>query len=293
MATLKRILRKPASSERGPDTGTIEAAALGTTTGAMLLGLLAGTVETRHSHQTAAPGLPDDRPGDAAPLPAAHDVWPDFAPFSFALNPKAAANADISASSSPTGERGMEIRESAAAGAMASTGDMPVSPPANSFLDSTNAGAAAASDSNLAIDGAPEQADSVNTGTVLHDISTAITATLDSSFATLNSTLSSLTASVQQLTQALPDAADFSETVSTVTQSALTAPAAVAGAFVETVFQASTAAPAADPVLLDASAAVPVAPALAPLSLGFMGQPQPDGQDTHDGAFSALGLHHF
>jgi hypothetical protein len=30
-----------------------------------------------------------------------------------------------------------------------------------------------------------------------------------------------------------------------------------------------------------------------PLHLGFLGQPTIDGHDWHDGAFSALGIHHF
>ena len=32
---------------------------------------------------------------------------------------------------------------------------------------------------------------------------------------------------------------------------------------------------------------------LPPLQLGFLGQPTADGHDVHDGAFSALGAHHF
>jgi hypothetical protein len=30
-----------------------------------------------------------------------------------------------------------------------------------------------------------------------------------------------------------------------------------------------------------------------PLQLGFLGQPTMDGHEPHDGAFSALGVHHF
>jgi len=39
---------------------------------------------------------------------------------------------------------------------------------------------------------------------------------------------------------------------------------------------------------------VPMA-ALPPMALhlGFLGQPAGDGHDMHDGAFSALGVHHF
>ncbi|MCK1710135.1 MULTISPECIES: hypothetical protein [unclassified Bradyrhizobium] len=45
---------------------------------------------------------------------------------------------------------------------------------------------------------------------------------------------------------------------------------------------------------LDTAGAVPMA-ALPPLTLhlGFLGQPTGDGHDVHDGAFSALGVHHF
>ena len=46
--------------------------------------------------------------------------------------------------------------------------------------------------------------------------------------------------------------------------------------------------------LLDTAGAIPTAalPPL-PLHLGFLGQPTIDGHETHDGAFSALGVHHF
>jgi hypothetical protein len=46
--------------------------------------------------------------------------------------------------------------------------------------------------------------------------------------------------------------------------------------------------------LLDTAGAVPIAllhPL--PLHLGFLGQPTIDGHEMHDGAFSALGIHHF
>jgi len=41
--------------------------------------------------------------------------------------------------------------------------------------------------------------------------------------------------------------------------------------------------------LLDTAGAIPTSP----LQLGFLGQPTTDGHEPHDGAFSALGVHHF
>lgn len=58
---------------------------------------------------------------------------------------------------------------------------------------------------------------------------------------------------------------------------------------------ASAAAPAQhDGLSLDTAGVVPTSllhPM--PLHLGFLGQPTIDGHDWHDGAFSALGIHHF
>jgi hypothetical protein len=47
--------------------------------------------------------------------------------------------------------------------------------------------------------------------------------------------------------------------------------------------------------LLDTASVVPTAPIMspAPPHLGFLGQPTSDSHDVHDGAFSALGVHHF
>jgi hypothetical protein len=46
--------------------------------------------------------------------------------------------------------------------------------------------------------------------------------------------------------------------------------------------------------LLDTAGAIPMALLHPPpLQLGFVGQPTSDGHETHDGAFSALGVHHF
>jgi hypothetical protein len=49
-----------------------------------------------------------------------------------------------------------------------------------------------------------------------------------------------------------------------------------------------------DVPLLDTAGAIPTSllhPI--PLQLGFLGQPTMDGHEVHDGAFSALGIHHF
>ena len=49
-----------------------------------------------------------------------------------------------------------------------------------------------------------------------------------------------------------------------------------------------------DVPLLDTAGAIPTSllhPI--PLQLGFLGQPTMDGHEPHDGAFSALGVHHF
>jgi hypothetical protein len=67
---------------------------------------------------------------------------------------------------------------------------------------------------------------------------------------------------------------------------------------VSSVFGAGPASPGPDPSahngpMFDTGGIVPIGFDHVPLQLGFLGQPHSDGHDTHDGAFSALGLHGF
>jgi hypothetical protein len=102
----------------------------------------------------------------------------------------------------------------------------------------------------------------------------------------LGDSVAAMTASVMQ-SPALHGAL---ESAATLTQGVLAAPAAAAEAMISAVFDPpATAGPAAD---LDVSSLVPVSLVPQPLHLGFLGQAH-DQHDSTDGAFSALGLHHF
>lgn len=93
----------------------------------------------------------------------------------------------------------------------------------------------------------------------------------------LNSSVSDLGANITSMVNATLDAA-------------LSVPTMAVGHLVDAVFQATPL--AADTPLIDATPLVSGLSLPAPLTLGFMGQPQQEGEAVHDGAFSALGLHH-
>jgi hypothetical protein len=123
--------------------------------------------------------------------------------------------------------------------------------------------------------------------TLLQELGGTITDLVASSLAAVSHTLDSLTTTVTQLT-------------STVTGTVGQLTDGVTG-LLHSVTDTGLAAPHDDTVAhtvgiagLDTAGAVPTA-ALPPLSLhlGFLGQPTSDGHDMHDGAFSALGVHHF
>lgn len=144
----------------------------------------------------------------------------------------------------------------------------------------------------------------------LHELGSTITDLVDTSLAAVSHTLDSLTTTVTQLTSTVtgtigqltdsvtglvggllhsvggdghdahgPDL--FNAVVTDIVSTPLASP------------QDSAATHDIDIAGLDTAGAVPMA-ALPPLTmhLGFLGQPG-DGHDLHDGAFSALGVHHF
>ncbi|QQO21459.1 hypothetical protein JJB98_16730 [Bradyrhizobium diazoefficiens] len=140
-----------------------------------------------------------------------------------------------------------------------------------------------------------------NTITTLVDTSlSAVAHTLDSLTSTATQLTSTITGTIGQLTDGFTglvggllhsvggDAHDtsspdlFSALVTDIVSTPLAAP------------HDATTTHAVDIGGLDTAGAVPMA-ALPPLTLhlGFLGQPTSDGHDLHDGAFSALGVHHF
>lgn len=141
---------------------------------------------------------------------------------------------------------------------------------------------------------------SLDLGATIHTITDTVTGLIDTALATVSSTIASLSSTVGQLTSTLTD------TVSHLTDgllSAITGPAHDApNTGVLEPLVADLLGPALSPVetasheasLLDTAGAIPTSllhPM--PLQLGFLGQPTMDGHEPHDGAFSALGVHHF
>jgi ABC-type transporter Mla subunit MlaD len=143
---------------------------------------------------------------------------------------------------------------------------------------------------------------SFDLGTSVQQLADTITGLVDSSLAALSSTLANLSATVGQLTSSLSETVSHLTDGLTGTATSLThdTPAGLLEPLVSnllgstqhaTDFSGSTQHGAS---LLDTAGAIPTAalPPL-PLHLGFLGQPTIDGHETHDGAFSALGVHHF
>jgi uncharacterized protein YoxC len=137
----------------------------------------------------------------------------------------------------------------------------------------------------------------------VHTLADTVTGIVDTALATVSSTISSLSATVGQLTSSLSNTVSHltDGLIGTITGASHDAPAT--GVLEPLV--ADILGPALSPAdfsgatqhdvpLLDTAGAIPTSllhPM--PLQLGFLGQPTMDGHEPHDGAFSALGVHHF
>lgn len=143
-----------------------------------------------------------------------------------------------------------------------------------------------------------------------HELGSAITNLVDTSLTAISHTLDSLSATVSQLTSTITGTiGQLANSVTGLVGGLLhsvdgnahdaSSPdlfSALVTDIVSTPLTPHDAATthAVDIGGLDTAGAVPMA-ALPPLTLhlGFLGQPTSDGHDIHDGAFSALGVHHF
>lgn len=144
----------------------------------------------------------------------------------------------------------------------------------------------------------------------LHELGSTITDLVDTSLAAVSHTLDSLTTTVTQLTSTITGTiGQLTDSVTGLVGGLLHSVGSDAhdahgpdlfGALVADIVSTPLASPHDGATThdidiggLDTAGAVPMA-ALPPLTLhlGFLGQPG-DGHDIHDGAFSALGVHHF
>lgn len=150
---------------------------------------------------------------------------------------------------------------------------------------------------------------SIDPSSSLHDLGSTITNFVDTSLSAVSHTLDSLSTTVSQLTSTVAGAiGQLTDSVTGLLGGVLHSVGSdvheasspdLFSALVTDIVSTPLASPHdsaathVDITGLDTAGAVPMA-ALPPvtLHLGFLGQPT-DGHDLHDGAFSALGVHHF
>jgi hypothetical protein len=306
MAASDQNNRRTDEAERARHIAASEAAAFATTAGTMLLGLLAGAeaAEARGEPQSpsrATPSSPrptETVPAEATPLgrePAHGDR------HASTVEPPADPVPTIHADTTTTVQ----------APASGATMDAPPgSPPANasnaSSIPEWTLSAPAPHMPSVGPStgvGGPTSPHAPDPAASVHQVADTSTSLVDASLALVSQTVATLGATAGQL------ASSLSTTVSGVVDGAtslvtnLTQPAPVADVVEPLVADILGLTPAATDSsdaspqgvsLLDTAGAVPIAllhPL--PLNLGFLGQPTADGNEPHDGAFSALGVHHF
>jgi hypothetical protein len=299
MAESEKNARRSDDAERSRHISATESVAFAT----MLLGLLndADAVLHRLEHEpearAAEPATPHPLPAEIAPaalVPAdpapnhqdqhAGTIEAPSADLSPALHADAAATTldhtpsgvvlatDACASSPAVSSLGASVDHAPPPGASSGTGGSIASP-------------------------------TLDLGASVHTLADTVTGIVDTALATVSSAIASLSATVGQLTSSL------SGTVSHLTDGLLgtitgaTHDAPATGVLEPLV--TDLLGPALSPAdfsgdthhgasLLDTAGAIPTSllhPI--PLQLGFLGQPTIDGHEPHDGAFSALGVHHF
>ena len=143
----------------------------------------------------------------------------------------------------------------------------------------------------------------LDSGAFIHQLADTITGLVDASLAIVSDTIASLSTTVGQLTSSLSGTVNQLADGLTGAVTGLIHDTPVAGTLEPVLTDILGSAPKqADfsgtaehgASMLDTAGAVPIAPLHPfPLHLGFLGQATIDGHETHDGAFSALGVHHF
>ena len=296
-------------AERARHVAAGGAAAFATTAGTMLLGLLTAAEATQHRGEpglppaTAAPPLHPTETAPAERAPAddgpQHEDQHAGASEPPAADPAPMIHANAAATIQPP-DPGAAI-DIAAAGEAIAPHASPLSIPVWTFNATADHAPAAAETAGL---GHPTAAPpSFDLGASIHQLGDTITGLIDTSLATVSQTIASLSATVGQLTTSLSGTLghlsdDLTGAITGVIHD--TPVAATVEPLLTNVLGPTPM--ATDPLgtgqhggsLFDTAGAIPTGllhPL--PLQLGFLGQPTIDGHETHDGAFSALGVHHF
>ncbi|MCA6115461.1 hypothetical protein J6524_11210 [Bradyrhizobium sp. WSM 1738] len=303
MAESDKNARRSDAAERSRHLAATESVAFAT----MLLGQLndSDAVLHRLEHESdaraAEPAAPQVHPAETAiaPPPAdgglAHEDQHAGTMDAPTADLSPAIHADATAVVPPP-DASVAIDNASSAGVVV-TGALTPSPTPSSFsasIDhSTSAGANGTPTGSVA-------STSLDLGAAVHTITDTVTGIVDTTLATVSSTVASLSATVTQLASTVSDSVSHltDGLLGTITGASHDAPST---GVLEPVV-ADLLGPAPSPVdatshgiaLLDTAGAIPTAllhPM--PLQLGFLGQPTMDGHEPHDGAFSALGIHHF
>jgi hypothetical protein len=307
MAASDRNTRRADEAERARHIAGSEAAAFATTAGTMLLGLLTGAEAGHNRNESQLPAatqppLPPVRPIEATPT---EPVPPDHPP---ALDDQHAGEIEAPvADPTPTMHAGSSetIQEplptalidapadGQAVTAQVSISSIPVStlsyPAHHTPLPADNSGSSGTT--------APPSADPE---ALVHHITDTASGLVDTSLATVTHTIDSLSTAVEQLTSSLTSGVGelVGGLTGLVTNLTHNAPATGAAEPLADLLGPTPAEPSDTThhgaSLLDTAGAIPMALSHPlPLHLGFLGQPTANGHEPHDGAFSALGVHHF
>ena len=300
---------RPDEIERIRHLAAGEAIAFATTAGTMLLGVLAGAEAAVHErpaahqdsqhdrHETpmphAATSLSQQGIDTAADDRAAHDVGWTHDHTDGVDTPAPATDIEHAAPASNVPEP-VGIPESQPTGEGIPAHVLVQSIPVWTFDGS--AGHALSADTGA---GPTEPVGSTSPDvSMFQQLSGSVAGLIDPSLALLSHTLVSLNATFNQLTMSLT--ATVSHLADDVTHAvtSLINDAPLTASFEPLLNNLLAPQPATETphaaALLDSAGAVPVALLQPlPLQLGFLGQPASEGHDHHDGAFSALGVHHF
>jgi hypothetical protein len=275
-------------TERARHIASAEVAGFATTAATMLLGLIAGAEARDHAAQ------PQDTP--SAPPPHLQAPVADHAAAA-AVDPSAASGHDAAAAAplphaAPPGGDPAPVSQPAAHAAgdlhAHAAGSTHVPEPIAPVL--TPHGAPALDHVTLHAPAAPSPL-AVAANLDAHQPAPP----LDSPLASLSQIGETLNTTLHQITATLTS--DLAHVASGLSDVTATLTSSLSGLTADVQHAADG---LAQPMLadaaphLDAAGAVPLHfLQVPPLQLGFLGQPTADGHDTHDGAFSALGAHHF
>jgi hypothetical protein len=301
MAESEKNARRSDEAERSRHISASESVAFAT----MLLGLLndADTVLHRLEHEPDSSRAAHPPPAEIAPALIPADPEPNHDQHAGATETPAAdlsptLHADATTATPPQ-EAGATLDHTPAGDALA-TNALASSPALSSFNASidhaSSAGASSGTSGSIA-------SPTLDLGASVHTLVDTVTGIADTTLTAVSSTISSLSATVGQLTSTVTDTVGHlvdgltgavSGLLHDTPATGLLAPVATDLSGLTSSTTDLSSATQHDVPLLDTAGAIPTSllhPI--PLQLGFLGQPTMDGHEPHDGAFSALGVHHF